>query len=955
MQFANEYLALSEVKKDHLDAKYNRHRVSHKSQLPPVETWARQLGVSVGVIEFYIRMRVNVGRSDGRWQGKKVDPVEWKEQLRQAGASSATAHVPLTNAIANVEGGGSNLKKVRQRSSEIATTPNQRRPKPIESEPLAPSSSGRPQRANSRRNYADPLKASLDYDLAAPIAGSARTFATPTLQKRRLQLSEIETTPATSSSGRPQRNNSRKNYTDPLDASLEDDFEETPRPKKKAKTIDPTFPVSRGKKRGIERASAEGPGSTTEPNTTATTTIDLTASDPLSFPLEYEHLSKPRNFKLRDFCQTQPVAMSTDHKVLQEFTCGATRAKLPSDEKDGLGQCRACSVRQGDMCRFKGIRMFRQKADSKSITPEGWALTSRETPLLRNLGVRKRGEETREDISYALAQMSHSLYSVLQRELAHELNPHGHLTSSDTEGALRRPRDEGIRALCDACATTIFSGHCVCYVCGHEVCLGCWDEWDETSPSLVAPDAVSPTPPSTAGNGNQKAQVEVGNPMLDACRHRTRHGKHHFVPYTRFAEGEIRALMERASEWVALTQGAVWDNEIPQHLRVRGETEESLPFVSERWDNVSEGDFQKLWRRGEPLVLSGCLERMEIQWTPEYFIKYYGWQICHLVNCEKSQVIQATVEKFFENFENGELHGHRTLKLKDWPPKADFKTEFPALFEDFERALPFPRYTRRTGFFNIASRFPVAYLPPDLGPKMYNAYASSDEEGGAGTTNLHLDMTDAVNIMTYSAGNAPEGREGCAVWDIFPAEATGVLREFIKTEIIKEGKGVKGGEGVRDIDDPVLRQMFYLTRPHLALLRAKYGIRPHRIYQSPGDAVFIPAGCAHQVCNLTSCIKVACDFVSPENVSRCEVITRENRGLRERCKREDVLQLSNVVYFGWKDLEEGLVGAQLAGQDTPPVLAPEEGEQQTVQEDHEEKENRDEDGAVTLEDPAAEV
>ncbi|ODQ50522.1 Clavaminate synthase-like protein [Saitoella complicata NRRL Y-17804] len=417
--------------------------------------------------------------------------------------------------------------------------------------------------------------------------------------------------------------------------------------------------------------------------------------------------------------------------------------------------------------------------------------------------------------------------------------------------------------------------------------------------------------------------------MLDGCRQRTRHGKHHFVPYTRFAEGEIRALMERASEWVSLTQGTVWDNEIPQHLRVRGETDESLPFVGERWDNVSEGEFQKLWRRGEPLVLSGCLERMEIQWTPEYFIEHYGGQNCHLVNCEQSQVIQATVKKFFENFEKGELYGHRTLKLKDWPPKADFKTEFPALFEDFERALPFPRYTRRTGFFNIASRFPLAYLPPDLGPKMYNAYASSDEEGGAGTTNLHLDMTDAINIMAYAAGRPPEGREGCAVWDIFPAEATGVLREFIKTEIIKDGKGGKGGEGVRDIDDPVLRQRFYLTRPHLALLRAKYGIRPHRIYQSPGDAVFIPAGCAHQVCNLTSCIKVACDFVSPENVSRCEVITRENRGLRERCKREDVLQLSNVVYFGWKDLEEGLVGAQ-AGQNTPPVPAQEEGEQQTI-------------------------
>ena len=45
---------------------------------------------------------------------------------------------------------------------------------------------------------------------------------------------------------------------------------------------------------------------------------------------------------------------------------------------------------------------------------------------------------------------------------------------------------------------------------------------------------------------------------------------------------------------------------------------------------------------------------------------------------------------------------------------------------------------------NLASRFPKDLVNPDLGPKMYNAYASDDGINSQGTTKLHLDITDAV-------------------------------------------------------------------------------------------------------------------------------------------------------------------------------------------------------------------
>ncbi|KAJ6605892.1 hypothetical protein B0H10DRAFT_1820022, partial [Mycena sp. CBHHK59/15] len=40
------------------------------------------------------------------------------------------------------------------------------------------------------------------------------------------------------------------------------------------------------------------------------------------------------------------------------------------------------------------------------------------------------------------------------------------------------------------------------------------------------------------------------------------------------------------------------------------------------------------------------------------------------------------------------------------------------------------------------------------------------------------------------------------------------------------------------------------------------GVKGYRVYQQVGEAVMIPAGCAHQVRNLSDCIKVAIDFVS---------------------------------------------------------------------------------------------
>lgn len=69
-------------------------------------------------------------------------------------------------------------------------------------------------------------------------------------------------------------------------------------------------------------------------------------------------------------------------------------------------------------------------------------------------------------------------------------------------------------------------------------------------------------------------------------------------------------------------------------------------------------------------------------------------------------------------------------------------------FNDLMNVLPLGEYTQRNGKLNLASRLPDCFVRPDLGPKMYNAYGSAIYPH-TGTTNLHLDISDAVNVMVY--------------------------------------------------------------------------------------------------------------------------------------------------------------------------------------------------------------
>ena len=83
---------------------------------------------------------------------------------------------------------------------------------------------------------------------------------------------------------------------------------------------------------------------------------------------------------------------------------------------------------------------------------------------------------------------------------------------------------------------------------------------------------------------------------------------------------------------------------------------------------------------------------------------------------------------------------------------------------------------------------------------MYNAFATMDTEGSKGSTRLHMDMADAVNIMVY-AEPCSDGSPGGARWDLFRAEDAPAIRKFLRDRF-----------NLADGLDPIHSQQFYLDK-----------------------------------------------------------------------------------------------------------------------------------------------
>ncbi|KAF8803952.1 Clavaminate synthase-like protein [Phlegmacium glaucopus] len=692
--------------------------------------------------------------------------------------------------------------------------------------------------------------------------------------------------------------------------------------------------------------SSNGPALASTTNTTTTVTANATTTDPNN---ALTHLSS--------------VALVPE---LQYARCMSNRYR-----GELFSRCVSCTRRwAGDTCRFQGIRYLLRGLDKRIACVSFREHHQTVEPPTMDFPTEWNRKFKKEHMTRTKLSIAKALLPTLKLEREH----------LKAEELVRRPRESDVRATCDTCMTSLFSASWMCRVCGREVCHECFIQVREltseplsASPAELAalqgkrekhahsnPFFLSCNKRAEHGVGEftpvtrfwdkelEKAIEEMEDILkgveegglrrresMEDIRRNGRHG------YDSNGLPSSPLSSPPCSDPAVATRNdntkVVYDSYLPCNLSPRvasipvyrlqqipaslyDPVPSAPPSSSHRSKSPSSSSspppsFSCLWTLGIPILVKDVLPRFKLKWTPDYFMQQYGEQSCLIIECQTDMNKRVTVKEFFGWFGKYEERID-CWKLKDWPPSTDFKTAFPELYEDFSQAVPVPDYVRRDGVFNLGSHFPSNTIAPDLGPKMYNSLASSQEPGSKGSTRLHMDMADALNVMLY-ASKCEDGTEGYAVWDLFRAEDSDKLRMFLRRKFGQGQNGLGalsgggGGGGVVIAHDPIHGQQFYLDVDLRKALYDECGVKSYRVYQRPGDGVFIPAGCAHQVANMSDCMKIAIDFVSPENIDRCEKLTQEFREQNQsKVWKEDVLQLRTMMWFAWQSccLQESIKG-----------------------------------------------
>ncbi|KAJ7243114.1 hypothetical protein B0H12DRAFT_1014187, partial [Mycena haematopus] len=531
----------------------------------------------------------------------------------------------------------------------------------------------------------------------------------------------------------------------------------------------------------------------------------------------------------------------------------------------GISRCWPCVRRhKDDTCRFQNFRYLLCVEDTLTSYQIRDPRQDRPTPLEFPT---KWNVDLRPEHITKIKASNLALLPILRQEMA----------NINAYEPVFRPQESEVRSTCDTCSTSIFSCSWVCLTCGREACPECFTKVNRL----------------TEGSHEQTKeyldhlQLE---PTFLACERSSFHKPSNFSAITRIRKFELEEAISCMIPLVLYPDPPVSSGARgPVSLSVETHPP-ALQIPSYNMADLTEDLFRELWAKGDPLLVTDATRNFKLRWDPKYFITHYGEEICDVVECQAGTTKHTTVKAFFRTF--GKPHRDGCFKLKDWPPQNDFQTQFPDLLADFNSAVPIPNYVRRDGVLNIAAHFAKNALPPDLGPKMYNAYANprGTASGSNGSTALHMDMSDALNIMMYAAKGSDN--PGGAAWDIFRADDSEKLRIFMRGKFYQD---LAPGQ------DPIHSQQVYLDDESRLELWQKTGVASYRVYQKAGEAVFIPAGCAHQVCNLTDCIKVAIDFVSLENIERCAKVTTEFRHqiTNGKARKEDALQLKTMLWFAW--------------------------------------------------------
>ncbi|XP_020574834.1 lysine-specific demethylase JMJ25-like isoform X2 [Phalaenopsis equestris] len=385
--------------------------------------------------------------------------------------------------------------------------------------------------------------------------------------------------------------------------------------------------------------------------------------------------------------------------------------------------------------------------------------------------------------------------------------------------------DIGERIYCDCCSTSVVDFHRTCTNCSYDLCLSCSRELREGYQPAVQKSDSAPSPvlvqksnhatamngridlprkkfgwqgadPSTSNNkfidkscsfsdwrANDDGSISCPPKEHGGCGNGVLALKRTFksnwvVKLIQNAERLTNSSLfadESASDICSLCpekclfSGVDQNNFALRRAASRKSSHDNFLYCPNAMELVDDeyAHFQKHWRRGEPVIVRGVLERTTgLSWDPMVMwralrekkiekFKEEGYAV-KAVDCLDWCEVEINIHKFFKGYVEGRIHKNgwpEMLKLKDWPPSSLFAERLPRHCAEFIAALPYKEYTHPVaGILNIASRIPEGRSSPDLGPKTYIAYGFHDELGrGDSVTKLHCDISDAVNVLTHTA------------------------------------------------------------------------------------------------------------------------------------------------------------------------------------------------------------
>ncbi|KAL3228805.1 hypothetical protein MRX96_023708 [Rhipicephalus microplus] len=361
---------------------------------------------------------------------------------------------------------------------------------------------------------------------------------------------------------------------------------------------------------------------------------------------------------------------------------------------------------------------------------------------------------------------------------------------------------QGVRELCDVCDTTLFNTHWVCRNCGFVVCIDCYKakkngtvkaedtprkdkdefqwllqdllrrrhEWNsdckKNSSKSLCKQLISAVNKSFSEKENSAVNDETG-----------RAGKREKQAVNDNANMSSDAVGgSHSSDSVGTLLSALAD--LALHYPSKVDDKSDQQQGSEACDDEKGEDFSPL-RELRPTGGSAKKSQVDevVATAVEHLVgKKDEQQLVHFCQrfpspqkgCEVLPVRGSLAETslLYPNVPHSWLCDGKLLVLHDPRNKHNltifqeqWKRGQPVLVTGVSKNLNMSlwhpdcfcrdfEYTYRDGVFNLVGRLPECFVRPDLGPKMYSAYGSALYPN-KGTTNLHLDVSDAVNVMVY--------------------------------------------------------------------------------------------------------------------------------------------------------------------------------------------------------------